>query len=41
MLHCLPSDLDSQSAVEMDWLLAVDDTVAKARRAAEERANRE
>jgi hypothetical protein len=32
LLGCLPSDLDDQSAVELDWLLAVDDAVAQARK---------
>lgn len=35
LLHCRPSDLLEESALDLDWLLAVDDTVAKAR------ANRE
>lgn len=37
LLHCKPSDLDDESAVELDWLLAVDDTVNKARRNIEKR----
>jgi hypothetical protein len=39
MLHCLPSDLDSQSAVDLDWLLAIDNTVAKMRADQERRAH--
>jgi hypothetical protein len=38
-LHCRPSDLDGESAIALDWLLAVDDTVEKTRRKIEERAN--
>lgn len=38
MLHCRPSDLDTESAVELDWLLAIDNTVAKTREAQERRA---
>jgi hypothetical protein len=37
LLHCLPSDLDDESAVELDWLLAVDDTVEKVKRTLEEK----
>lgn len=37
LLHCRPSQLDDESAVELDWLLAVDDTVNKARRNREKR----
>lgn len=40
MLHCRPSDLDTESAVELDWLLAVDNTVAKVRADQERRASR-
>jgi hypothetical protein len=38
MLGCRPSDLEDQSALELDWLLAVDDAVAQARRSKEEAA---
>jgi hypothetical protein len=38
LLHCRPSDLEDQSAVELDWLLAVDDAVAQARKNKEEAA---
>jgi hypothetical protein len=38
MLHCRPSDLESESAVGLDWLLAVDDAVALARKNREEAA---
>jgi hypothetical protein len=38
MLHCLPSELENESAVKLDWLMAVDDTVAKVRRDKEEEA---
>jgi len=31
LLHCRPSDLENESAVQLDWLLAVDDEVAKLR----------
>jgi hypothetical protein len=37
LLHCRPTQLDEESAVELDWLLAVDDTVARARRNIEKR----
>jgi hypothetical protein len=37
MLHCRPSELDDESAVELDWLLAVDNTVEKVRKTLEER----
>jgi hypothetical protein len=37
-MHCRPSDLDTESALELDWLLAVDDAVARARKNVEERA---
>ncbi|PJN00791.1 hypothetical protein CG740_23075 [Streptomyces sp. CB01201] len=40
MLHCLPSDLEQQSAVDLDWLLAIDNTVAKVRAEQERRAAR-
>jgi hypothetical protein len=36
MLRCLPSELENESAVKLDWLLAVDDTVAKLRKEREE-----
>jgi hypothetical protein len=39
MLHCLPSDLDNQPAVDLDWLLAIDNTVAKVRADQERRAH--
>ncbi|MFH8380635.1 hypothetical protein ACH4E7_06795 [Kitasatospora sp. NPDC018058] len=38
LLHCLPSQLDDESALTLDWLIAVDDTVAKARATLERRA---
>ncbi|WP_267895445.1 hypothetical protein [Streptomyces sp. CB01201] len=38
MLHCTPNDLDDQSAVQLDWLLAVDHTVARLRADQERRA---
>jgi hypothetical protein len=38
-MHCRPSDLDGESAVELDWLLAVDDTVERVRRKKEAAAN--
>lgn len=40
LLRCPPSALDGESAVELDWLLAVDDTVARARRNIEKREMR-
>lgn len=40
ILHCLPSELENESAVQLDWLLAVDDTVAKLRKEKEEEAFR-
>jgi len=36
-MHCRPSDLDNESALELDWLLAVDDIVKKAKNEAEQR----
>jgi hypothetical protein len=36
----VPSALDDQSAVELDWLLAVDDTVARARHNIQRRQSR-
>jgi hypothetical protein len=36
MLRCLPSELENESAVKLDWLIAVDDTVAKLRKEREE-----
>jgi hypothetical protein len=39
LLHCLPSALDDESAVTLDWLLATDDAVEKARKIVEERAS--
>ncbi|MEV6046034.1 hypothetical protein [Streptomyces xanthochromogenes] len=38
MLHCRPSDLDDESAVDLDWLLAVDNTVGRLRADQERRA---
>jgi hypothetical protein len=38
LLHCRPSDLEDESAIELDWLLAVDDAVSTARRNKEEAA---
>jgi hypothetical protein len=38
MLHCRPSELDDESAAKLDWLLAVDDTIAKYRKQKEEEA---
>ncbi|MFI0894895.1 hypothetical protein [Streptomyces sp. NPDC020983] len=40
LLHCPPSSLDGESAVRLDWLLAVDDTVARARANREKREMR-
>jgi hypothetical protein len=39
-LRCVPSALDNESAIELDWLLAVDDTVTRARRNIEKREMR-
>jgi hypothetical protein len=39
LLHCRPSELDHESAVTLDWVLATDDAVQKARKTVEERAN--
>ncbi|BBB00571.1 hypothetical protein RVR_10570 [Actinacidiphila reveromycinica] len=39
-MHCTPAELDEQPAVRLDWLLAVDDTVARARANLEKRAAR-
>lgn len=41
LLHCVPSALEDESAVALDWLIAVDDAVAKGRAKAEERAMKE
>ncbi|MGA5819733.1 hypothetical protein ACPC54_17970 [Kitasatospora sp. NPDC094028] len=38
LLHCLPSQLDDESALALDWLIAVDDVAAKARETLERRA---
>ncbi|MET8624534.1 hypothetical protein ABZW30_12385 [Kitasatospora sp. NPDC004669] len=38
LLHCTPSQLDDEAALTLDWLIAVDDTVAKARATLERRA---
>jgi hypothetical protein len=37
LLRCPPSALEDESAVRLDWLLAVDDTVARARQNREKR----
>lgn len=39
LLHCRPSELDGESAVELDWILAVDDAVSRARANKEREAN--
>jgi hypothetical protein len=39
LLHCRPSELENESAVTLDWLLAVDDTVAKLRKERQQEAN--
>jgi hypothetical protein len=31
LMRCRPSELEDESAVTLDWLLAVDDAVARAR----------
>jgi hypothetical protein len=36
-MHCRPSDLADESAVTLDWLLAVDDAVKRAQRNIDER----
>jgi hypothetical protein len=38
LTHKLPHELDDESAVQLDWLLAVDDAVARAREARERKA---
>lgn len=38
LMHCRPSELEDESAVELDWILAVDDAVNRARNNAEKRA---
>ncbi|MFI6117480.1 hypothetical protein [Kitasatospora sp. NPDC051164] len=38
LLHCTPSQLLDEPALTLDWLIAVDDTVAKVRADAERRA---
>jgi hypothetical protein len=40
MLHCTPTALEYESAVTLDWLLAVDDAVNRAKRNLEEAAAR-
>jgi hypothetical protein len=40
LLHCPPSALLDERAADLDWLLAVDETVAKARRNLEKREAR-
>ncbi|PJN22423.1 hypothetical protein [Kitasatospora sp. CB02891] len=40
LLHCPPSALDDESALTLDWLLAVDDTVSKLRSDREKEAAR-
>lgn len=39
LLHCTPSALEDESALALDWLIAIDDVVAKVheRRAADAR----
>lgn len=39
LLHCRPSELDDESAVELDWILAVDDAVTRAKNNVEREAN--
>jgi hypothetical protein len=38
LLHVVPSALEDESAVRLDWLLAVDDAVNRARSWREEKA---
>jgi hypothetical protein len=38
LLHCRPSELLDESAEKLDWLLAVDDTVAEYRHEQEKKA---
>jgi hypothetical protein len=38
LMRCRPSDLEGESAIALDWLLAVDDAVAVARKNKEEAA---
>jgi hypothetical protein len=40
LLHCPPSALDDESAVTLDWLLAVDDAVTRAQNNMQEREAR-
>lgn len=40
LMRCTPSALEDESAVALDWLLAVDDTVARARSNLEKEAQR-
>lgn len=39
-MGCPPSQFENESAITLDWLIAVDDTVAKARRNKEAREAR-
>jgi hypothetical protein len=32
LMRCRPSELEDESAVKLDWLIAVDDTVEKYRK---------
>lgn len=40
LMHCKPSDLLDESAVDLDWLLAIEDTENAAAHARNKRANR-
>jgi hypothetical protein len=39
ILHCRPSELEDESAVELDWILAVDNIVKKFKAEKEAEAN--
>jgi len=39
LLHCRPSELEDESAVTLDWLIATDDAVQRAKRNIEKAAN--
>lgn len=41
LMRCRPSELDGESAVQLDWLLAIDDAVSQAKAEAEEKAARQ
>lgn len=38
LLRCRPSELEDESAIGLDWLLAVDDAVSRAKANIEKRA---